>query len=429
MRIHSMFRLHTSDYRSSRRARRRVVRPRLEALDDRLLLSTFTVTSGGDSGPASLRQAIFQANNGQLGSFPSIVFNLPSATVALTSALPAITANNVTIEGANGGNGVTIEGTGNNVVGLKLAGNGCKLDNLALTNCQVGIFAQGSGENIQNSDITSSNLGFLDEGTNDTINLCDFGGLGAGNGIGLEAYHSTGLSISLTATDGNFDDGIEVVDSTGFLFGGDCEVRYNGNDGMFVTGGSTPGTAQDFTTSIQGASISGNGENGVDIVGSSGNLVGGAVTEQGLAATTIGYDPTAKAINPDGNNGDGVLIEGTAQSPSENNTVAECSIAGNFGDGVRITGPGSTLNILSNNFIGIDFGPTADNAIPPEEVLGNSVDGVGSTAARTRTRSAAWGSSSMGARAAGPATSSWPAAPTGSGSPARGPRSTWSWAT
>ena len=38
------------------------LRPRLEVMEDRTLLSTFLVTNTGDSGPGSLRQAILDSN-------------------------------------------------------------------------------------------------------------------------------------------------------------------------------------------------------------------------------------------------------------------------------------------------------------------------------------------------------------------------------
>ena len=38
------------------------LRPRLEAMEDRTLLSTFLVTNTADSGPGSLRQAILDSN-------------------------------------------------------------------------------------------------------------------------------------------------------------------------------------------------------------------------------------------------------------------------------------------------------------------------------------------------------------------------------
>ena len=73
--------------------------PRLEALEDRLVPSTFSVTGTTDSGPNTLRQAILFAN-AHPGT--TITFNIGGAGVhdiALLSPLPTITAQ-VAIKGA-----------------------------------------------------------------------------------------------------------------------------------------------------------------------------------------------------------------------------------------------------------------------------------------------------------------------------------------
>jgi hypothetical protein len=73
--------------------------PRLEALEDRLLLSTYVVTNTNDSGDGSLRAAIQAVDNGQGGD--TIAFNIGGGgvqTIQLRSALPTITQS-VTIDG------------------------------------------------------------------------------------------------------------------------------------------------------------------------------------------------------------------------------------------------------------------------------------------------------------------------------------------
>src|SRR5438445_13879696 len=64
----------------------------LENLEDRTLLSTFTVINTNDSGAGSLRQALLQAN-AQTGS-DTIKFTIPGGgvhTITPTSGLPIIT--------------------------------------------------------------------------------------------------------------------------------------------------------------------------------------------------------------------------------------------------------------------------------------------------------------------------------------------------
>src|SRR4051794_12420544 len=85
----------TSSSRSRSRRRRALNVARLhgvERLEERTLLSTFTVTNTADSGPNSLRQAIMSANS---NSGPhTINFNIPGTgvqTISPATAYPALT--------------------------------------------------------------------------------------------------------------------------------------------------------------------------------------------------------------------------------------------------------------------------------------------------------------------------------------------------
>jgi hypothetical protein len=78
-------------------------RPRVETLEDRMLPSTFVVTSHNDSGPGSLRTAILNVNADPSLSLDTIDFNIaPTAPpfINLTSALPVIT-HQVFIDGSS----------------------------------------------------------------------------------------------------------------------------------------------------------------------------------------------------------------------------------------------------------------------------------------------------------------------------------------
>src|SRR3954451_20222126 len=95
--------------RSSRRGRsgvtsagrpRRRPGPRVEWLEDRVLLATFRVTSTDDAGPGSLRQAILDANAKAPGPH-AIDFEIPGAgvhTITPATPLPSITRS-VLIDG------------------------------------------------------------------------------------------------------------------------------------------------------------------------------------------------------------------------------------------------------------------------------------------------------------------------------------------
>jgi hypothetical protein len=86
----------------------------LEALEDRMVLSTFTVTNTSDSGAGSLRQAILDANaapGADVINFDPNAFSTPQ-TIRLLSSLPDIT-DDLTINGPLAA-GLTISGDANN---------------------------------------------------------------------------------------------------------------------------------------------------------------------------------------------------------------------------------------------------------------------------------------------------------------------------
>src|SRR5262245_19181386 len=93
---------------TSGRPRRRQLE--VELLETRTVLSTLLVTTTGNQGSGSLRQAIADANARPAAETVNIIFNIPTSdrgydasrgifTVSLTSSISAITHANVTIDG------------------------------------------------------------------------------------------------------------------------------------------------------------------------------------------------------------------------------------------------------------------------------------------------------------------------------------------
>jgi hypothetical protein len=157
-------------------ARSRVVRPDLEPLEDRYLLSPYVVTSTADDGSAgTLRDAITQADKAG-STITEIDFNIGTAgsaqTISLTSQLPALTANGVFINGlSQGGSGntkhlITLNGTnaGSKSDGLLLQGTKCTVSGLIVSDFTNGIEVDGSNNLIGGTatgagDVISANAG------------------------------------------------------------------------------------------------------------------------------------------------------------------------------------------------------------------------------------------------------------------------------
>src|SRR6266511_3569942 len=109
----------------------------IEALEDRRLLSTYTVTSTADSGAGSLRQAITDANNH--GGADRINFAIGSGarTISPASRLPSLsdgtTLDATTQPGYAGKPLIEINGSGaGGVDGLKITGSGVTVQGLII---------------------------------------------------------------------------------------------------------------------------------------------------------------------------------------------------------------------------------------------------------------------------------------------------------
>src|SRR3954447_9144963 len=97
-----------------RDAGRRRLRPTVWALEDRTLLSMFTVSNTDDTGTGSLRQTILDANasaGADVINFDPAAFATPS-TIRLLSSLPDVTGD-LTINGPTAAR-LTISGDANN---------------------------------------------------------------------------------------------------------------------------------------------------------------------------------------------------------------------------------------------------------------------------------------------------------------------------
>src|SRR5260370_39728613 len=152
----STFRL-TGKFRSQKKPARKtdranLYRPRLEALEERYLLSTFVVRNNTDSDPGSLRDAITRVNADTHSGIDTILFHIGrpgTQTILLNSPLPSIT-HPVIIDGTSqpGFNGTpVIVLDGRNIgIGLDILGGGSTVKGLVVQSCQaIGIALEQNG--------------------------------------------------------------------------------------------------------------------------------------------------------------------------------------------------------------------------------------------------------------------------------------------
>ena len=165
-----IFRRRSLDCRTiSDRARRRR-RPSLEALEERVVLSTYTVTSLADASPPAgvltLRQAIADANaDGNTNpAAPDIINFAVSGTITLESPLPALSGS-VAIQGPGESSlTIQIDPKSSGIYAIFAVANDFAAGFSGLTIDGVGtaeaiIVGQGSGLSVSNTTIESVGLG------------------------------------------------------------------------------------------------------------------------------------------------------------------------------------------------------------------------------------------------------------------------------
>jgi hypothetical protein len=354
----------------------------------------FTVTNTNDSGTGSLRQAITDANV----SGGTIAFNIPGTgvhTISPTTVLPTITQT-VTIDGYSqpgsspntnpptlGLNTVlTIELNGQfsgaNFGGLVVNAPNCTVRGLVINrfvgdgirvctdgNVFTGNFIGTDPTGAMASGNGSGAIGGIDFGFCGTPSNCTIGGttpdarnlISANVGSGI-AFGGTGNTVqgNLIGTDvtgtmalGNTDRGINAGGGSNALIGGTSVAARNiisGNGRGIELGSSSTVQGNFIGTDVTGTVAVGNPNAGVDINGTSNNVIGGL---------------TATPGTPPGN-----------------------LISGNVGNTGVILGVGGSGNLIQGNIIGADIMGT--------QALGNSggilINGhdntVGGTAAGAR---------------------------------------------
>ena len=335
---------------------------------------TFVVTNANDTGPGSLRQALFDANAAPGANL--IQFNLPGSgvrTLAPLTPLPLIT-NSLTIDGYSlpGSSPNTLANSNNAVLLIRLDGvnltngfpDGLSFENagnntvrgLVIVRFYTGIqLYASSGNTIAGNwiglDVDGISRGNLGTGVEVT---CAVFNRSTGNMIGgptpadrnVISGNRAGISFFPTSADHNSVQGNFIgTDATGVL------PRGNLFEGVMVQsatniiiGGPAPGARN---------LICANGT-GVSLLGSSGDVVQG---------NFIGTDVTGHYDL--GNDGDGIDLQ-SCTFCTIGGANAGNLIANNIRHGVFLLG--CATNVVQGNWIGADLG----GAWP----LGNGGDGV-----------------------------------------------------
>jgi hypothetical protein len=342
---------HAAPRRTPNPIRRLSYRPRLEVFEDRLLLTSHLVTSNGDAGANTLRQAILDANNDTDAS--TISFNIPGTVtdqrlIRPASALPAIThqvvldattqpvylgSHPIVLDGSNAGTGAS---------GLTIAAGNTTVRGLVINNFNGhGIAVHVAGNNvIAGNFIGTTNAGAAAAGnggygvligsSNNTV-----GGTAAGDRNVISGNSISGIAIFGTGVAGNVIQGnyigldrdglVAVPNATGI------SVSDGANNNLI--GGASPGARN---------LIAGNRFDEISIFRDS------ATTGNVVQGNYIGTDLRGQLRVPNGTGFSGVAIGQAAN----HNSVLGNVISGNGGSGVAIFDAGTTDNVVQGNFLG-----------------------------------------------------------------------------
>ncbi len=286
------------------------------------------VTTTADSGAGSLRQGLAGAASGDIITFNTTTFPPGSpATIHLTSQLPELDADSVTIDASNAG--VILDG-GNSV--------------------QNGLYIASSYNTIMGLQIRNFAL----------YGICISGWPGYSQYNQIGGDHTLGSGPS---GQGNVIDGTLTIAASGIVIGHGSHNTIMGNFVGTNASGTAAGSGNYIGIGIDGGEynqIGGPAAGEKNII--SNNRIGidihSVTTEWNVVAGNyVGTDITSNQSIP---NYSGVIIEYGRNNVIGGTTPAERNvISGNNGEGVVLAGFLTTQNTVIGNFIGVNAAGTA----------------------------------------------------------------------
>jgi hypothetical protein len=394
-----------SAFKSRRRQRLAV-----EVLEGRQLLATLTVNTAADESAVdstlSLREAIEVSDgdlpvtalsslerhqiSGTVGSSNTIDFQIPKAgpgynamtgvwTIALNSALPAISKNSAFINGysqtgaavntlATGDNAkivIALDGAGaGSIVGLTIGQSGSQVRGLDIENCGTSGITVTAGGNVQvagcfigtgpSGETAAPNFnGVVIQNSSEMIggpNAGDRNVISGNSGSGISIPDQSVNPLNVEPTGNQVENNFIGIDAAG------TKALGNTGPGVYDYGS---GNTYGGTTSGLGNVISGNKDGGI--------IAGGSIT---IEENLIGTDPIGNAGL--GNKGPGITAEqDTYGAPVLSTIISNNVVSDNSGRGIFVTGSSQESKAtytIANNMIGTNAAGTA--------ALGNALMGL-----------------------------------------------------
>ena len=387
----------------------------VERLEPRALLATFTVTSNADAGagiynPGELRWAIDQANSAPGPDTIDFRISGAATTIALLAPLDSIT-DRVTIDGTTQPGYLTAPVVA--IDGSAVADAGFRLTALASGSTIKALSVYGFTYDASNAD---SGNGIIIDGSSDgnQIDRCylgtdDASTVGIGNAVSGVLVRGGNTVLRNNVISGNFASGVILENDDGTVLVGN-RIGTDATGNVALANGAYGLLLRDSVNGRIGGVIaaernviSGNTLSGIYLDGASdttivGNYVGvdaatgGIAVANGVAgisldadATTIGNGTAGGRNVIGGNEAHGILIRGGSATQIAGNYIGVAAsgvaaagnvlagvqidggtghviggtaagqgnvIAGNSGDGIRVTGEASDV-LVQQNLIGL----------------------------------------------------------------------------